>query len=595
MNTPCDDGNSATTDDKEDGYCNCKGQAPANNPCIGERSRLENYRYDNIAGSELNDLYIHPSFPAMPTYSEVLPYLGKAIYSVTNHGRLTQAYLKVPVSGQYKFNVTGDDQTVFYLSSDDDLANKQAHQCLVSGYTNPTQWDKYQWQSTSFIYLNADQYYYVELNAKQGGGSGHFSVFWQTPFTESGVWKRLSSQYLYNYDCTLACMPQGTLCDDGNIYTNNDAYDSNCTCVGVPCSGPDCDNPLASYVPYDKCNVTDQLDNRVDNNWLSCAKSQNPNPTRPNSHWIRYDLGQIHHLLTSQVWNYNVNGETNKGFQQVAIDYSEDGTTWLQFGTYAWPLASGEDNYSGFSGPDFQGLSARYLLITSLEEDEACRGLGKVAFKAVYCPPQGTLCDDHNINTTDDKYNDMCVCEGIPLLDNLCNTEVLLLGDSLLYPTNYSAVQHVQSISQVVANQRTSFIGGDYVLLEPGFLSEEGAIFIASIDTCNGTTSNSARIAARLNKKQIVKPDDAPEQNLIIRKIPQSDEVEVAYYLKNAAEVKLEILDYRQKSQFVLTNHKYNNKGHYTKKFRTRKLAKGLYTISYFDGTQSYAEKLVVE
>ncbi|MBK7790985.1 MAG: hypothetical protein IPJ54_21000 [Saprospiraceae bacterium] len=40
-----------------------------------------------------------------------------------------------------------------------------------------------------------------------------------------------------------------------------------------------------------------------------------------------------------------------------------------------------------------------------------CKGLGKVAFKAVYCPNQGTACDDHNPATTNDQYNDECECE----------------------------------------------------------------------------------------------------------------------------------------------------------------------------------------
>ena len=79
----------------------------------------------------------------------------------------------------------------------------------------------------------------------------------------------------------------------------------------------------------------------------------------------------------------------------------------------------------------------------------------------------------------------------------------MILGDSTLMPNNYSAIQYVQSVSQVMTNQRTSFIGGDYVELNPGFNSEEGAIFIAAIDTCSSTTANGSRIAARLAARQV--------------------------------------------------------------------------------------------
>jgi PA14 domain len=592
--TPCNDGNASTTDDIEDGNCNCFGKLPTTNTCIGERSVIENYRYDNIAGSELNDLYINPAYPAMPSFSEVLPMFGKAITTNTNHGRLTQAFLQVPVSGLYKFNVTGDDQTVLYLSSDESPANKQAHQCLVSGFTGATQYDKYQWQSTSFIYLDASKYYYIELNGKQSSGSAHFGVFWQTPYGTPGIWKRIASAYLYNYDCTLACMPQGAVCDDGNIFTNNDVYDGNCTCAGTPCVGAGCNNPLASYVPYEKCNVTDLVDNREDNNWLSCSISPNPNPARDTSHWIKYDLGEKHRLLTSHIWNYNVANKTIFGMQNVAIDYSEDGVTWSNFGTYNWALATGEGGYGGFVGPDFQSLTARYVLITSLDAGNNCRGLSKVSFKAVYCPDMGTPCNDKNPLTIDDKYNEQCECMGVPMAENLCVNTIVVLGDSLLHPTNYSAVMHVQSMSQVAANQTTSFIGGDYIELNPGFSSEDGAIFLAAIDTCNSTTANGARIASRMAARQIIKADDVPIKWLTVNQTGKSDEVTIGYYLDRPGDVRIEILDATLKPIYNLADHNYINKGHYTKVFRSKKLSAGLYTVAYTTEGKSYYEKMKI-
>ncbi|MBK8698601.1 MAG: hypothetical protein IPN29_03310 [Saprospiraceae bacterium] len=295
------------------------------------------------------------------------------------------------------------------------------------------------------------------------------------------------------------------------------------------------------------------------------------------------------------MWNYNVANQTAYGFQQVAIDYSEDGSTWTQFGTYSWPLATGEGNYGGFLGPDFQGLSARYVLITSLDTGSPCRGISKIAFKAVYCPNEGTLCDDHNLLTTDDRYNDQCECLGIPMLENLCDDPVVILGDSLLYPTNYSAIQYVQSISQVATNQRTSFIGGDFVELNPGFESEAGAIFIAAIDTCTGTTANAARIARRLASRQVVKPTDQPAQMLTITRPDSGDEVLISYYVPAAGDVNLLILDAGLQPLHTMIRHEFPNRGHYQKRFRTKKLAAGLYTVSYENNGQRYVEKFVVQ
>lgn len=591
--TPCNDGDATTINDIEDGQCHCSGKKTTNNTCIGDRFVIENFRYDNVAGSELNDLYMHVNYPAVPSFSEVLPLFGKAITTNTNNGRLTQAYLKVPVSGNYKFNVTGDDQTVLYLSSNDDPLNKQTHQCLVSGFTNPTQHDKYQWQSTSFIYLDSSKYYYIELNSKQSSGNAHFGVFWQTPFGQSGIWKRIPSVYMYKYNCTLACMPQNTPCDDGNIFTNNDVYNENCECLGTPCTGANCNNPLASYQPFEKCNVTDQIDNRLDNNWLSCTKSANPNTARSVSHWIKYDLGEKHRLLTSHIWNYNVNNETNKGFQSVAIDYSSDGITWIEFGTYNWNLASGAASYGGFIGPDFQETEARYLLITSLDADtNSCKGFGKIAIKAIYCPQSGTLCNDQNITTTNDRYNNQCECVGIPLYENLCEEDFLILGDSLLYPTNYSAIQNIQSISTIASSNRTSFIGGKFIELNPGFNSEDAAIFIASIDTCNTTMANSARIASMLLKEPKLRQKELPAEILSINYLNEN-QTEISYYIKSKGLAKLKILDQNLNAVFTLLDHEVNNMGHYKKLIPMKKLENEFYFVAFENNGEVHRKMLI--
>ncbi|MFT6338455.1 MAG: hypothetical protein ACJATI_005229, partial [Halioglobus sp.] len=249
--TPCDDNNGSTENDLEDGYCNCSGQPTTTNECIGERGKLEAYRFENIPGSDISALYEAPNFPGVPDYGYMLPQFSRPYAnSIDNFGVQIQAYISVPVTGNYKFNVTGNDNTVLFISSDETPENKQAHQALVSGNSNMVQHDKYIWQSTGNINLVAGQYYYIELNFKAGTGSDHYSIFWQSPFTEPDTWKRIPATYFYDYGCEVACIPENTLCDDGKPFTNSDMYNDNCECVGTPCSGPDCDSPLANYVPY---------------------------------------------------------------------------------------------------------------------------------------------------------------------------------------------------------------------------------------------------------------------------------------------------------------------------------------------------------
>ncbi len=590
--TPCNDGNASTTDDLEDGFCHCVGKPATTNTCVGPRNFIEKFRYDNIAGSTINELYLAPNYPAIPNTSASLPIFGvKTESQINNSGNLIQGYITVPVTGNYKFNVTGDDMTILFISSDDSPDNKQAHQVLVSGWTNMTEHNKYIYQSTSNIYMQAGQFYYIELNHKEGTGSEHFAAFWQTPYTGAGIWKRIPSFYFYDYGCDIACIPQGTPCDDGNAFTNNDQYNASCECAGIPCSGPDCNSPLASYVPFEKCNVTDQLDNRAANNWLSCQVNDNPNPAHSRSHWIKYDLGERHQLISSHIWNYNVANETNKGFQSVAIDYSDNGTSWTSLDQYNWPLATGESGYGGFVGPDLTGIFARYILITSLDDTTTCRGMGKIAFKALLCPAAGTLCNDQNPLTVNDAYNSNCVCVGQNLLVNACENLNLSLGDSTLTTNVYSAVEHVTAVSTIEQQNTVGFVGGKSVVLNAGFETQPDVVFIASIDTCstNGVSPQIPQGNIAMRAKGATNTE-----TLTIIPVADTDLVDLIFTLKEPGKVVLKVTENNNLSHTIV-NHEYLNKGVYRKRIRTKKLSGGIHTVSLITSKTSLLEKLFTE
>lgn len=98
--------------------------------------------------------------------------------------------------------------------------------------------------------------------------------------------------------------------------------------------------------------------------WLSCDGATNPNPDRNQQHWIQYDFGENYLLGESVVWNYNVPGSTDEGVQNVVIDYSYDGNTWTEWGTFTLNEAPGSDSYMGDIGPFFDGIDCRYLLVS---------------------------------------------------------------------------------------------------------------------------------------------------------------------------------------------------------------------------------------
>lgn len=591
--TPCDDGVPQTIEDQEDGHCNCLGLFVDDNDCVGDHAEITSYTYKNIPGGSLNDLYSDQNFPGMPSYSREHAYLGMPRESERDSfGTLIQGFLTVPVTGNYKFNVTGNSETIFFLSSDHTIENKQAHQILVSGPTATIEHDKFIYQSTGNILMEKGQFYYYELNHKESSGSEHFGAFWQTPFTTVGDWKRISDFYVYDYECEIACVPQGTTCDDGNPYTNNDAYDENCECVGMPCAGSDCDDPLVNYIPYASCDLTDQIDNNANNNWLSCSLDVNPNSLRANSHWIKYDFGMTYQLHASQVWNYNVGGSSQLGFETVAIDYSVDGINWIELGVFNWALSDGTSGYSGFVGPSFNANSARYVLITSLDNpnDEQCRGFGKITINASSCPQYQQVCDDGNQFTIDDKINWQCECEGIYSVENDCDIDHLTLGNILLENDKYSAIQSVTSENLLDDMGETFFIAGDHINLLEGFEVPIGVKFTAQIDPCESDDNQSLRtlgdesFSALENKVDILK----------VISIPDTDEQIIQWHVQNPGRQKLSIINSNGLDSYSIIDAEFLNIGIYQKRIRTHKLPAGVFQVLLDQDGAQVLEKMVV-
>jgi len=130
-----------------------------------------------------------------------------------------------------------------------------------------------------------------------------------------------------------------------------------------------------------QCNA-DRHSAKITDQWMSCTQTLNPNIDRGESHWIMYDFGESYVLGASTIWNCNVYEQTNAGVQSYVVDYSSDGLSWEEYGQYNLSQASASTFYEGEAGPNFEGLDARYILITSLSEyggDCAC--LSEIRFE----------------------------------------------------------------------------------------------------------------------------------------------------------------------------------------------------------------------
>lgn len=570
--TACDDNNPSTTNDQQDGFCNCVGTAPTPNACIGEQGLIKAYYYDDIPGSYVeNDLTGSPKFPLLPDRMEKLKgALGPLQMSTRDYyGSLVQGYLTVPVSGNYEFNLTGDNQTFFFMSKNDSLQYKQNHQMFVFYGVAEYEHNNSVLQNSGPLFLEKGKYYYFEFRHKDNTWRDHFKLYWKTPFHSHKTWKEIPAFYLYNYNCEVACIPQNTPCDDGNPFTNNDKIDANCNCVGTPCLGPDCDDLGANYKLYDDCSPTNNLNPLEEASWQSCSSSPNPNTARSTStHWIKYSFTDVYKFKNSRVWNYNVQHDTDKGFRQVVVDYSMDGTNWTPLGgVYNWPIAPGVADYSGFTGPNFNDVKAKYILISTLNNhgDPSCTGFSKITFDALMCNPKDTPCDDGDPLTYFDKFDNNCNCVGI---DINCGTDSLMLVRVTLTDSLFASKKYIEAVSTVPQTENISFTAGNSIVLLPGFEVSSSAVFAASIKDC---------IQAQFEKHNLTR-EETEEKTLSLENSGNLLK-KVIFRLNKPGDVKLELQDANGRTIVTLLEGFQENLGTQIKLIPTQKLPKGKYTI----------------
>ena len=97
-----------------------------------------------------------------------------------NYGSRIAGYICPPLSGNYKFYISGDDQCELRLSTSESPNNK-VKIASVPDWSSFREWGKYPQQTSGDIYLNQGQKYFIEVLHKEGGGGDHVSVGWLLP------------------------------------------------------------------------------------------------------------------------------------------------------------------------------------------------------------------------------------------------------------------------------------------------------------------------------------------------------------------------------------------------------------------------------
>jgi hypothetical protein len=151
----------------------------------------------NIRGASVSDLTEHERFPNDPDGASY-PLSFEAPVNWNDHyGARMRAYITPTLTGDYRFFISGDNQSELWLSSDASPGKKVliAH---VPQWTSSRQWDKYPEQSSDLIHLKGGQRYYVEALQKEESGGDNLAVGW---FLPNGRYQRpISGTYLQPYE-----------------------------------------------------------------------------------------------------------------------------------------------------------------------------------------------------------------------------------------------------------------------------------------------------------------------------------------------------------------------------------------------------------
>ena len=142
------------------------------------------------------------------------------------------------------------------------------------------------------------------------------------------------------------------------------------------------------------------------NSWESCTPTTSPNTLRGQSIWLQYEFTQAESINQIHIWNANRQGESLLGANNVIIDYSINGSDWVQLASFNLPRASENSNYEAFEGPSLNGIFVQKILFTFLDnhqpndsdciiiseiqldiDEEACYGLRDACGCLLYTSP----------------------------------------------------------------------------------------------------------------------------------------------------------------------------------------------------------------
>ncbi len=127
---------------------------------------------------------------------------------LNQYAQWLRGWIIAPETGSYTFSIASDDNSEFWLSSDNSPSNKSLR-ASISGWTNSGEWTKYPTQQSNPITLTAGQSYYFEIFHQEGVGGDHLALAWKRPSMPAATREILSGNVLASSGETLGGLIAG--------------------------------------------------------------------------------------------------------------------------------------------------------------------------------------------------------------------------------------------------------------------------------------------------------------------------------------------------------------------------------------------------
>ncbi len=118
-----------------------------------------------------------------PTTTSTVTNFAAPTNEADNFGDRLRGYLTAPISGNYTFFVSSDENTEFWLSANAEPARRLKRSWVVNGAgaIAPGTWNTQAGQTSIQVKLKAGDRHYVEAIRRETTGSDHLAVAWQKP------------------------------------------------------------------------------------------------------------------------------------------------------------------------------------------------------------------------------------------------------------------------------------------------------------------------------------------------------------------------------------------------------------------------------